>query len=76
MVSSRVFYRIPQLNKDRSRRLITPPGEVIVVDDGSTDGSVYHFYNGVSFVMGSLRSAIHALKVRAAEPVKSSVPID
>ena len=37
---------------------------------------LYHFYNGVSFVMGSLRWAIHAFKVRAAEPVKSSVPID
>jgi heme/copper-type cytochrome/quinol oxidase subunit 4 len=37
---------------------------------------LYHFYNGVSFVMGSLRWAIHELKVRAAEPVKSSAPID
>ncbi len=34
---------------------------------------LYHFYNGVSFVMGSLRWAIHALKLRASEPVKSSM---
>ena len=37
---------------------------------------LYHFYNGLSFVMGSLRWAIHELKVRAAGPAESSAPID
>jgi len=38
---------------------------------------LYHFYNGVSFVMGSLLWSVRSLKDRAAEPVRSSnVPLE
>lgn len=37
---------------------------------------LYHFYNGVSFVMGSVLWSVRALKERAAEEVRSSdVPL-